>query len=60
MEVNMSTDKGKTKTDSKNPRMELEYLPPPAPFYQPEGLKEKLVRKTKENPFVPLGEDRYR
>ncbi|KAI8789392.1 HIG1 domain family member 2A [Biomphalaria glabrata] len=34
---------------------EFAYLPPPAPFYEQEGLKEKLIRKTKENPFVPLG-----
>ncbi|CAL1534487.1 unnamed protein product [Lymnaea stagnalis] len=34
---------------------ELSYLPPPAPFYEQQGLKEKLIAKTKENPFVPLG-----
>lgn len=33
----------------------LEYLPPPEPFYVQQGLKEKLIAKTKENPFVPLG-----
>lgn len=36
---------------------EFSYLPPPrdASFYKEEGLKEKFYRKTKENPFVPLG-----
>ncbi|XP_005105220.1 HIG1 domain family member 2A, mitochondrial [Aplysia californica] len=34
---------------------ELAYLPPPTPFYEQEGLREKFMRKTKENPFVPLG-----
>ncbi|XP_059161681.1 HIG1 domain family member 2A-like [Physella acuta] len=33
----------------------LEYLPPPEPFYVQQGLKEKLIAKTKENPFVPIG-----
>ncbi|KAH9524645.1 HIG1 domain member 2A [Bulinus truncatus] len=36
-------------------RGEFDYLPPPDPFYVQEGLKEKLIAKTKENPFVPLG-----
>ncbi|KAK7110183.1 hypothetical protein V1264_014103 [Littorina saxatilis] len=32
------------------------YLPPPREvFYREEGVKEKFIRKTKENPFVPLG-----
>jgi len=34
---------------------DLMYLPPPAPFFQQEGVKEKMIRKTKENPFVPIG-----
>ncbi|CAG5124978.1 unnamed protein product [Candidula unifasciata] len=34
---------------------DLSYLPPPEPYYVQEGLREKLIRKTKENPFVPLG-----
>ena len=34
---------------------ELSYLPPPAPFYVQQGLREKLISKCKENPFVPLG-----
>lgn len=36
---------------------DFSYLPPPrdAGFYREEGLKEKFYRKTKENPFVPLG-----
>ncbi|GFR96260.1 respiratory supercomplex factor 1, mitochondrial [Elysia marginata] len=34
---------------------ELSYLPPPAPFYVQQGLREKLLSKCKENPFVPLG-----
>ncbi|KAK7500693.1 hypothetical protein BaRGS_00007937 [Batillaria attramentaria] len=32
------------------------YLPPPRPpMYREEGVKEKFIRKTKENPFVPIG-----
>lgn len=34
------------------------YLPPPGEslqMYKQEGLKEKLIRKTKENPAVPFG-----
>ncbi|GFO10122.1 respiratory supercomplex factor 1, mitochondrial [Plakobranchus ocellatus] len=34
---------------------ELSYLPPPAPFYVQQGLREKLISKCKENPFVPIG-----
>ena len=34
---------------------ELFYLPPAIPNFQVEGLKEKMIRKTKENPFVPIG-----
>ncbi|BFZ02262.1 hypothetical protein BsWGS_05301 [Bradybaena similaris] len=34
---------------------ELSYLPVPEPYYVQEGLREKLLRKTKENPFVPIG-----
>jgi len=36
---------------------DLSYLPPVMPpnFYQQEGVKEKLIRKTKDNPFVPIG-----
>ena len=37
------------------PIEELSYLPPPAPFYVQQGLREKLISKCKENPFVPLG-----
>uniref|UniRef100_A0A0B6XYV5 HIG1 domain-containing protein n=1 Tax=Arion vulgaris TaxID=1028688 RepID=A0A0B6XYV5_9EUPU len=34
---------------------ELSYLPPPDPYYVQQGLREKFIRKTKENPFVPIG-----
>lgn len=34
---------------------ELSYLPPPALNYVQQGLREKLVSKCKENPFVPIG-----
>lgn len=35
---------------------EFTYLPPPreSPYFT-EGVKEKFIRKTKENPFVPVG-----
>ncbi|XP_071090677.1 HIG1 domain family member 2A, mitochondrial-like [Haliotis cracherodii] len=41
----------------KPPPQEYAYLPPPREelgYYQ-EGLKEKFIRKTKDNPFVPIG-----
>lgn len=28
----------------------------PLPRHKEEGFKDKFIRKTKENPFVPLGE----
>ncbi|KAL8609316.1 hypothetical protein ACOMHN_048872 [Nucella lapillus] len=35
---------------------DFSYLPPDRGFYQQEeGVKEKFFRKTKENPFVPIG-----
>ena len=35
---------------------DFSYLPPPREImYRQEGLKEKFIRKTKENPFVPAG-----
>ncbi|XP_041368138.1 HIG1 domain family member 2A, mitochondrial-like [Gigantopelta aegis] len=37
---------------------EFAYLPPPthdASIYKQEGVKEKLIRKTKQNPFVVVG-----
>jgi len=34
---------------------QLFYLPPPTPYFEQEGIKEKMLRKTKENPFVPIG-----
>ena len=41
----------------KTPSEEFVYLPPPREdlVWREEGLKEKFARKTKENPFVPLG-----
>ena len=37
------------------------YLPPPSESlygYKEEGLKEKFIRKTKENPAVPFGKSK--
>ena len=37
---------------------EFAYLPPPtqdASIYYQEGVKEKLIRKTKQNPFIIVG-----
>ena len=36
---------------------QLFYLPPPTPYFEQEGIKEKMLRKTKENPFVPIGKE---
>ena len=43
--------------DQKPDDEEFSYLPAPrdASMYKEEGLKEKFLRKTKENPFVPIG-----
>ena len=43
--------------DQKSDDEEFSYLPAPrdASMYKEEGLKEKFLRKTKENPFVPIG-----
>ncbi|XP_067657253.1 HIG1 domain family member 2A, mitochondrial-like [Haliotis asinina] len=44
-------------TAQKPPPQEFAYLPPPRQDigYHDEGLKDKFIRKTKENPFVPIG-----
>ncbi|XP_076470470.1 HIG1 domain family member 2A, mitochondrial-like [Babylonia areolata] len=35
---------------------DFSYLPPERDvFYKEEGVKDKFLRKTKENPFVPIG-----
>eukprot|EP00745_Piridium_sociabile_P016121 TRINITY_DN23952_c2_g2_i1.p1 TRINITY_DN23952_c2_g2~~TRINITY_DN23952_c2_g2_i1.p1 ORF type:complete len:118 (-),score=26.79 TRINITY_DN23952_c2_g2_i1:658-984(-) len=48
-----STTKVKDKTMGDE---DFSYLPPHREnMYKEEGLKEKFVRKTKENPFVPIG-----
>jgi hypothetical protein len=45
-------------TKARKDEEEFAYLPPPKEgslFPKEEGLKDKFIRKTKENPFVPIG-----
>lgn len=48
----------KEESTTKPGEEEFGYLPPPRELlYREEGVKEKLLRKTKENPFVPIGKE---